>query len=126
MRTIDADALLEEFKVRAVSAKNWKENALNSGNEEAVIRADATLAFLTEVKLTIEDATTLEDTPVQRFWEQAYERGKADRPTGHWKDHRWCSNCGCGIPTDVYGGGITEEEAHFCVECGARMEAGNE
>ena len=44
-----------------------------------------------------------------------------ERPIGHWKDHRWCSNCGCGIPTDVYGGGITEEEAHFCVECGADM-----
>lgn len=49
-----------------------------------------------------------------------------ERPIGHWKDHRWCSNCGCGIPTDVYGGGITEEEAHFCVECGARMEAEND
>lgn len=49
-----------------------------------------------------------------------------ERPIGHWKDHRWCSNCGCGIPTDVYGTSITEEEAHFCVECGARMEAGNE
>lgn len=45
-----------------------------------------------------------------------------DRPIGYWKDHRWCSNCGCGIPTDVYGTSITEEEAHFCVECGARME----
>lgn len=49
-----------------------------------------------------------------------------ERPIGHWKDHRWCSNCGCGIPTDVYGTSITEEEAHFCVECGARMEAEND
>lgn len=49
-----------------------------------------------------------------------------ERPKGEWKDHRWCSNCGCGIPTDVYGTSITEEEAHFCVECGARMEAEND
>lgn len=49
-----------------------------------------------------------------------------ERPKGEWKDHRWCSNCGCGIPTDVFGTSITEEEAHFCVECGARMEAENE
>ena len=49
-----------------------------------------------------------------------------ERPHAYWKDHRWCSNCGCGIPTDVYGTSITEEEAHFCVECGARMEANND
>ena len=49
-----------------------------------------------------------------------------DRPIANWKDHRWCSNCGCGIPTDVYGTSITEEEAHFCVECGARMGVENE
>lgn len=44
-----------------------------------------------------------------------------EKSQGEWKDHRWCSNCGCGIPTDVYGTSITEEEAHFCVECGADM-----
>lgn len=62
MRLIDADALLKEFSTRAVSARNWKEEALNSGNEELVIRADATLAFLSEVKLTIDNIPTVEQS----------------------------------------------------------------
>lgn len=80
MRLIDADALLEEFKARAVRARNWKVNALNSGNEEAVIRADATLAFLTEVKLTIENTTTIDDLSEysDKLWNKAYERGKKE------------------------------------------------
>lgn len=74
MRIIDADALLEEFKSRAVSARNWKENALNCGNEEAVIRADATLAFLTEVKLTIENAPTVISD--NKGYSQGFKDGK--------------------------------------------------
>lgn len=134
MRQIDADALLKEFKARAVSARNWKERAIMEKNEEAIIRADATLAFLSEVKLTIDNAPTVDtyteddvQYAIREGHQVGYEMAKAkfERPTGEWKDHRWCSNCGCGIPTDVYGTSITEEEAHFCVECGARMEAEN-
>lgn len=44
-----------------------------------------------------------------------------DRPHGEWEDGKWCSICGCGIPTDVWGGGLSEEEAHYCVNCGAKM-----
>jgi hypothetical protein len=44
-----------------------------------------------------------------------------DRPHGEWIDGKWCSICGCGIPTDVWGGGLSEEEAHYCVNCGAKM-----
>jgi hypothetical protein len=62
MRAIDADALLADFKARAIKARNWKENAILNGNEEATIRADATIAFLTEVKLTIENAPTIDPT----------------------------------------------------------------
>lgn len=43
------------------------------------------------------------------------------RPHGEWVDSKWCSVCGCGIPTDVWGGGLSEEEAHYCVNCGAKM-----
>jgi hypothetical protein len=60
MRLIDADALSGEFKRRVVSARNWKERAIMEKNEEAIIRADATLAFLSEVKLTIDKAPTVE------------------------------------------------------------------
>jgi hypothetical protein len=65
MRLIDAETLLKEFEERARNARNWKEAALNSGNEESAVRADAVLTFLCEVKLTIEDAPTIE----------AYSRG---------------------------------------------------
>lgn len=48
-----------------------------------------------------------------------------DRPTEHWKDGKWCSNCGEGIPTEVWGGGVEKDEIKFCFSCGARMENGN-
>ena len=54
------------------------------------------------------------------------ELPSADRPTAHWKDGKWCSNCGEGIPTDVYGGGVEKDEIRFCFSCGARMESNTE
>lgn len=42
-RMIDANYLIAEFTDRARAARNWKESALNSGNEESAIRADAVL-----------------------------------------------------------------------------------
>ena len=82
MRTIDADALLADFKARAIKARNWKENAILNGNEEATIRADATIAFLTEVKLTIENAPTVgvePDCSLKQFGECSYnETGCSD------------------------------------------------
>lgn len=59
-RLIDANALCEEFKERQKAALRWKEKALLDGDEERIIRSDATLAFLTEVKLTIDNAPTIE------------------------------------------------------------------
>lgn len=53
---ISRKALIKEFAVRARAARNWKESAINNGNDESAIRADAILSFLTEVKLTIENA----------------------------------------------------------------------
>ena len=60
MRLIDADKLCEEFKRRQTAALNWKEQAIMNDNPEAAIRADAVLAFLSEVKLTIDNAPTVE------------------------------------------------------------------
>ncbi len=60
MRLIDADKLCEEFKSRQRAALNWKQQAIMNNNLESEIRADAVLAFLSEVKLTIDNAPTVE------------------------------------------------------------------
>lgn len=54
---------------------------------------------------------------------RTYPIVSADRPTAHWKDGKWCSNCGEGIPTDVWNGGVEKDEIKFCFSCGARMES---
>lgn len=62
---ISREALKKEFADRARAARNWKECALNNNNKESTIRADAILSFLTEVKLTIDNAPTI--TPGGRY-----------------------------------------------------------
>ena len=59
MKLIDADALKEDFKARLEKAKNWKENALNNSDDELVIRATATIDFICEVIMTINNAPTV-------------------------------------------------------------------
>ena len=84
MRLIDADALCEEFKERQQAALRWKEKAIHDGDEEIQIRADATLAFLCEVKLTIDKAPTFED---RDLFNMGYFEGKriaSERPQGEW------------------------------------------
>ena len=88
-RMIDANYLIAEFADRARAARNWKESALNSGNEESAIRADAVLSFLTEVKLTIDNAPTVEITEEQAIdklhetgWMQRHDKEMTERPTG--------------------------------------------
>lgn len=114
-RLIDADALCEEFKERQRAALRWKEKAILDGDEERQIRADATLAFLSEVKLTIDNAPTVE------------------RPKGKWiynKYNVWeCSCCGGNphrrtgyVPSIV----MMKKQWKFCNLCGAQMEADNE
>lgn len=103
-RLIDADALCEEFRERQRAALRWKEKAILDGDEERQIRADATLAFLSEVKLTIDNAPTVEE-----------------RPKGKWIYHKdwyrceecpWeCSECGT----------CSDNNMNFCGECGADM-----
>lgn len=60
-RLINANALCKEFKKRQQAALRWKEKAILDCDEERQIRADATLAFLCEVKLTIDNAPTVEE-----------------------------------------------------------------
>lgn len=42
---------------------------------------------------------------------------------GHWVDGK-CSNCGVDIPTDDTRDAIFENECHFCLHCGAKMDGG--
>lgn len=62
---ISREALRNDFKYRLEKAKNWKENALNKGDEELVIRADATIDFICEVIMTIDNAPTVEAIPTE-------------------------------------------------------------
>ena len=124
-RLIDADALCEEFRMRQKAALNWKEGATLAHNEESIIRADATLAFLTEVKLTIDNAPTVECTWIisgKRYGKKE-EALKYLRPHGEWvfdKENSFtidmfrCSRCG--------GFGATHFK--FCPKCGAKMDGG--
>lgn len=73
-------------------------------------------------------------TTVSNHWVYSCEEGIAqyaealeqNRPTAHWKDGKWCSNCGEGIPTEVWNGGVEKDEIKFCFSCGARMESDEE
>lgn len=128
-RMIDANYLIKEFADRARAARNWKERALNSGDEECAIRADAVLSFLTEVKLTIDNAPTLNDKAYTIGYaagsREGYKKGIEEaRPTGEWKQdiNGWhvCSNCHMiykGMPT------INRNPRFlYCPNCGAKMK----
>ena len=139
MRLIDADALCEEFRMRQKAALNWKEGAILAHDEEIIIRADATLAFLTEVKLTIDNAPTVEypesitikcDTEedkqkllsaLRNASARLEVRVEEDKPIGKWTEHydstdgfTWltCSRCMFKAHEDDY---------NFCPNCGAEM-----
>lgn len=100
---ISRKALIKEFAVRARVARNWKESAINNGNDESAIRADAILSFITEVKLTIENAPTVEN----------------ERPTGKWISDGFC------FSTQKFKCSICHlpelEKTNYCPNCGADM-----
>lgn len=114
MRLIDADALCGEFKRRAVSARNWKERAIMEKNEEAIIRADATLAFLSEVKLTIDNAPTIERPQGEWIME--------DKLYGGYGDSVLVNTCSICKTSFIYRG----KTQNFCPNCGADMRVKDE
>jgi hypothetical protein len=141
-RLIDADALCEEFKERQRAALRWKEKAILDGDEEISIRADATLSFLSEVKLTIDNAPTVKvpenevNCVLTMFGECSYDETgcsdckikehirkalKNERPKGKWlfNGNEWeCSRCK-NIPW--YNKSPMESNYDFCPYCGADM-----
>lgn len=142
VRLIDANALCEEFKKRYMAALRWKEKAILADDEEIKIRADAVLTFLSEVKLTIDNAPTADDWEnySTKLWKEAYEQGKADRPTGVWtviglvSDYAYCKCSECGNITRLYRDSKNEfcciadirKKAVACLYCGAKMKGGEE
>ena len=125
VRLIDANALKEDFKTRLEKAKNWKENALNNSDDELVIRATATIDFICEVIMTINNAPTIE---IPNYGGQVvpdalqgwrYE----ERPQGEWKhiveedNDVECPFCGFQEDGIYY---------NFCPSCGARLKCGAE
>lgn len=89
MKLIDAEKLCEEFKRRQTAALNWKETAIMNDDLEIEIRADAVLGFLSEVKLTIDKAPTVEaytKDDMTREYLKGYNACKDvnERPTGEW------------------------------------------
>lgn len=82
MRLGDLDALCDEFKRRQRAALRWKEEAILADNEESKIRADAVLSFLCEVKLTIDNALTVEERPTGE-WIPVTKRPMTD---DEWED----------------------------------------
>ena len=71
VRLIDANALKKDFQDRLRIAHNWKENAINNSDDEIVIRADATIKFICEVMMTIDNAPTVE----YPFYQEAFQSG---------------------------------------------------
>ena len=69
----------------------------------------------------------------ERLWKKAYERGKADRPSGEWVDAeiplesgdtmpiQVCNLCKTFYPLAYTGGGH-----HFCPNCGAKMKGADD
>lgn len=97
MRLGDLDALCDEFKRRQRAALRWKEEAILDDNEESKIRADAILSFLSEVKLTIDNAPTIMPKEFEPLMEAIIDVlpaivektvpaivEKIERPTGEW------------------------------------------
>lgn len=91
MRLGDLDALKEDFKARLEKAKRWKENAINNGDDEIVIRATATIDFICEVIMTINNAPTVELTEEQAIdklhetgWLIRHDKEMTERPQGEW------------------------------------------
>ena len=131
MRLGDLDALKEDFKTRLEKAKRWKENALNNGDDEILIRATATIDFICEVIMTIDNAPTVSEITKEKLsiaYEQGYEDGKnnwlqEEKPQGEWimdKEHTsnsllWykCNKCG-----------IYHSPTNYCPHCGADMKGG--
>ena len=131
---ISRSALKEDFKHRLKKAKNWKENALNNGDDELVIRADAHIDFICEVIMTIDNAPTVPQVVVfaENADEKAIEDMKAElqnvidseRPQGEWLFKHNSSDIWCSVCDENFD--EIPQAFNFCPNCGAKMKGGAE
>ena len=123
---ISRSALIKDFQDRLRKAQNWKENAINRSDDEIVIRADATINFICEVIMTINNAPTVTDEPKGNYQKRALEL------VDNLKDKGAINNRECGTlrraillePArpqgkwlEYYGNGELE---YMCSECSAK------
>ena len=135
MRTIDAEALKEDFKARLRIAQNWKEYAINRGDDEIAIIANAIISFICEVILTIDNAPTVDITEEQAIdklhetgWLPKHDKEMTERRPGEWIRKvdkagfisHICSECGAEIEVEDCS------DDKFCFNCGAYMKGGAE
>ena len=122
---ISRSALKEDFKARLRNAQNWKENALNRGDDEIVIRADATLDFICEVLMTIDNAPTVLHDNYSMGYQDGVRKVLSERQ-GKWGE--WviseirCPKCLEYFQLDCY----STEELNKCPCCGAIMRIKDE
>ena len=109
---ISRSALKDDLQDRLRKARNWKENAINRSDDEIIIRADATINFICEVIMTIDNAPTVrnEYKRAECEWIFLGDNPNRDNPNSN---HKYaCSNCGRGV----------KEQENFCPNCGVKMK----
>lgn len=102
MRLIDADALKTDFQDRLEKAKRWKEHAILDRDEEIEVRATATIDFIIEVIMTINNAPTA--APKKGEW----------RASGDFDEWYECPFC-------HFGATFFDGLPNFCGHCGADL-----
>ena len=102
---------------------NWKENALINSDDEIVIRADATIHFICEVIMTIDNAPTVTVDNYAMGYQDGVRKVLSERPKCEWiKDESSsiayrCSNC----EVLQHWSPIKNGKYNFCPNCGADM-----
>lgn len=106
MRLIDADMLKEAF----------------------IVNTDRKGYLVADPEVIIDNAPTVENLYTPRQMQDAYLKGKRNRPQGEWLTHRvafylTCPFCGCNLralKNEVFLD--TDDDYNFCPNCGAEMK----
>ena len=106
VRLIDANALFNDLKESAKSAREWREE---TQDEEIKIRAEQAHGTFIECALRVRNAPTIEAEPVR--YGRWIVRGQ----------DIYCSECNDESLYNPFG---ASKFSDFCPNCGARMDGG--